>query len=71
MIGGYGRGRLITLSFACGELKVWDCPGLTETKLIPIRGCLTGEAILDESWLYLISRAIEGVERVLIDKIIS
>lgn len=62
-IAGRYRDFLLTVSFPCGELKFWELPFLRESKRINLTKCLTGEAIIAGNFLYLVSRAENGVLR--------
>lgn len=54
--------HFLTVSFPCGEMKVWDSTTLQEKYAIPITPCLSGETCLIHSHLYLSSRAIKGID---------
>lgn len=68
---GAWKDQLLTVSFACGEIKVWEIATLREQAVIPIAACLTGQALLHQGYLYLSSRAIKGIERAEIDRIVG
>jgi len=61
-IVGAWNGHVLTVSFACGEIKVWDRPTLREKTVIPIAPCLSGQTLLHRAHLYLSSRAINGID---------
>ena len=71
IIGGHWSGKLVTVGFSSGEMKVWDIKKLTEEKVIPIKNCLSGNVIIDSSKLYIGSRAINGIECSEIEDIIQ
>jgi hypothetical protein len=70
-IGAYWDGKIITISFSCGEMKVWDETGLTEKKTIPMKSCLTGEACISGTDFFIISRAIKGIELAKLDELVG
>lgn len=61
-IVGAWNGCLLTVSFACGEIKVWDKTTLMEETVLPIAPCLSGQTYLWHSHLYLSSRAIHRID---------
>lgn len=66
-IVGAWNGHILTVSFACGEIKVWDMRTLKEKTVLPIAPCLFGQTFLHRSHLYLSSRAIHGIDYADID----
>lgn len=62
-IAGFWKGYVVTVSYPCGEIKVWDLEDLEEKAVFPIASCLSGKAVIRTSNLYLSSRAINGIDR--------
>lgn len=61
-IVGIWNESILTVSYSCGEIKVWDLATLQEKATLPIAGCLSGQTLLRQSHLYLSSRAINGID---------
>lgn len=58
---GLWQDQLMTVSYPCGEITLWDQPTLERIRTIRIPGTLTGTARLDGDTVYLASRQIEGI----------
>jgi WD40 repeat protein len=69
LVGAWNE-YILSVSFACGEIKVWDCATLREKVVIPIAPCLSGQTCLHQAHLYLSSRAINGIDCVDIETIV-
>ncbi|MEN4013065.1 MAG: hypothetical protein AB1453_07240 [Chloroflexota bacterium] len=69
MIIGEWRDYLLTASFACGEIKLWDRASLAEKAVLPIQPCLTGHAQIVGSSLFLASREICGIDWLALDEV--
>lgn len=69
-IVGVWKQNVMTVSFPCGEIKVWDMTTLDEKKTVPITGCLSGKTCIKGSNLYLSSRAIDGIDRASVEELV-
>jgi hypothetical protein len=67
---GAWKDSLLTVSFPCGEIKIWDRASLEEEMVVPISPCLSGQTFIQGKKLYLISRAIKGVDCVELDELV-
>jgi WD40 repeat protein len=70
-IAGIWKGRVLTISYSSGEIKVWDLATLEERVVVPIDHCLSGQALLRAPYLYLSSRAINGIDRIDLEALVS
>jgi WD40 repeat protein len=59
---GTWRDYLLTVSFPCGEIKVWNAESLQEVQVIPVGRCLLGQVVIISDKLYLSSRVVNGIE---------
>ncbi|MBN2384519.1 hypothetical protein JXQ70_16720 [bacterium] len=66
---GTTEDRILTVSYACGEIKVWHRSTLKHEKTIPIQKCLTGKAIIAGNTLYMTSRALSGLEKTFLSEL--
>lgn len=60
--GVYGD-RLVTVSYPCSEISLWNKNTLERTASIETPLRLSGRAYIDEDFLYLSSRNIPGIDR--------
>lgn len=68
-LGGVWRKRLITSSFPCGEIKVWDKGDFSLINTIEMPKALSGRIIINNDTIYLSSRKINGIVSIDINKL--
>ena len=70
-IGAHWGGKIITVCYSCGEMKMWDGTSLEEKKTIAVKPCLTGEIHTSGTDFFLASRAINGIELARLDELVE
>ncbi len=61
---GLYRDMLVTISYPCSEIALWDKNTLEKKRLLEIPLSLSGCAYLENDFLYITSRNILGIDRI-------
>jgi hypothetical protein len=60
-LGGIWDQKLLTVSYPCGEMKLWDSNSLRPMGTAGVPPALTGEVFIDGDLIYMTSRSIPGM----------